>query len=351
MKKTITISAVLCSMFLFSGCGVSTPAATSPTAQMASATVLRSDDSGATWLPKTKIDDKNNISGINVLSMAIDPQDGSNIYLGSESNGIYESKDSGETWTAVPFADKVYGLAIDHQNPDNIYASGVYNGRAKIFKQSGAGQDWKEIYTEPSNGTVISSLAISPVNPLVLYAGTSAGVLIKSIDGGQNWINLKSAGAPVTSIVFDHASDSHVFFGIFQGAVLETKDGGATISQLTPKNSSSANISNVMTVVADPFQPGVFYVGTNSGIIKCLADSTCSAMNIISSSAASPIRAIAINPANSKEIIYSSAKAIYKSTDGGVQWSTVQLDTNKEISILNYDPNDSTKIYAGLRSF
>ena len=318
---------------------------------MPTATVLKSTDSGATWTPKVKIDEKTDISGINVLSMVINPTDSDDIYLGTDSNGIYESKDAGETWAQLPFADKVYGLAIDQQNPGNMYASGVYNGRAKIYKRVIGGQDWKEIYTEPSDGTVISSLAISPVNPQVVYAGTSAGVIIKSTDGGATWANLKNAGEPVTSIAFDHASDSHVLFGVFQGNVLETKDRGATISQLSPKNSTAPSISGVVTVVADPNQAGVFYIGTASGITKCVADGTCTALNIIDSSKPFPIRAIAINPTNSQEIMYSSSKAIYKSVDGGTQWATVQLDTNKEISVLRYDKNNTANIYAGLRSF
>ena len=75
------------------------------------------------------------------------------------------------------------------------------------------------------------------------------------------------------------------------------------------------------------------------------------AMNLIESSKAFAIRSIAINPKNSKEIMYSSAKALYKSTDSGVRWATFQLDTAKEISVLKYDVADPVKIYAGLRSF
>jgi photosystem II stability/assembly factor-like uncharacterized protein len=142
----------------------------------------------------------------------------------------------------------------------------------------------------------------------------------------------------------------HVYFGVFQGGVLETKDGGVTISEVMQKTAANERISNVMTVVADPSLAGIFYAGTNSGIVKCDVQ-TCSSLNIIASSEKFPIRAIAVNPSNTKEIMYSSAKAIYKSVDGGSQWSTFQLDTNKEISVLRYDFADTSKIYAGLRSF
>jgi photosystem II stability/assembly factor-like uncharacterized protein len=318
---------------------------------MANATFIKSIDGGLSWQPKMKIDDKTTIAGVNVLTMAINPKNTSNIYIGTESGGIYMTKDGGESWVAVPFPQKVYGIAIDNQNPDNIYASGVFNGRAKIFKRSGETQEWKEIYTEPSNGTTISSLVISPINPQILYAGTSSGIIIKSTDGGQSWINLKKADGPVISIVFDGKNDRHIFFAIFQGAILETKDAGTSIEEFVQKNNDGKRISDVMTMVGDPFESGGIYVGTTSGIIKCLGNNTCSVLNIIESSKPFPIRAIALSLTSPKEIMYSSAKAIYKSIDGGIQWSTFQLDTNKEISILRYDPIDGKNIYAGFRSF
>ncbi len=318
---------------------------------MANATVIRSDDDGVTWNPKIKIDDKKNISGVDVLSMEINPNDSSIIYIGTVSNGLFMTKDKAETWTQVPFADKAYGLVFDPSNPDTMYASGVFNGRAKVFKRLAEGQEWKEVYTEPADGTIISTLVIDKTNSQILYAGTSAGVIIKTTDGGATWVNLRKADGPVIGIGFDNANPMHIFFGIFQVGVLETKDGGKTIDDITKKIDTNSNTSSVYTLVADPYLPGVVYVGTDKGIFRRSGGDTWNAMNIIESSKAFPVRVIAINPKNSKEILYSSAKAIYKSTDSGATWATFQLDTNKDISAVRFDQTDPTKIYAGLRSF
>jgi photosystem II stability/assembly factor-like uncharacterized protein len=347
MKKILISLPIFVGAFVLSGCSLSS--ATPIT--MANATIIKSEDGSGTWNPKIKIDDKKTIAGIDVLSMAIKPDDPNTIYIGTDANGLFMTKDGAETWTQVPFANKVYGLVFDPNSPEVIYGSGIFNERAKIYKRLQEGQEWKEIYTEPANGTTISALAIDKANSQVLYAGTSEGVILKTTDGGQTWSSLKKAGGPVISIAFDATSDSHVFFGIFQVGVLETKNGGTTIDDISKNIDTSGNTTSIFTLVADPYSSGIIYVGTENGIFKRAADGTWSALNIIESSKAFPIRVIAINPGNSKEVMYSSAKAIYKSSDGGVTWATFQLGTTKEISILRYDVTNTAKIYAGLRSF
>lgn len=355
IKRILLILPLIGASLLLSGCSFSGVALKSKNT-MANATFLKSEDSGGSWNLKMKIDDKKNIAGIDVLTMAVKPGDPNVVYLGTSSNGLFASKDGGETWAQQSFADKAYGLVFDPVNPDIMYASGVLNGRAKIYKRIVEGEEWKEIYTEPADGTTISSLAISPFNPRILYAGTSNGVIVKSTDAGQNWINLKLSydanfNSPITNIAFDSSNDSHILFASFQTGILETRNGGESIENITKQMDPKGNTASIYTLVADPYLGGTFYAGTGSGIFRRNGDGGWSPLNIIESSKAYPIRSITINPRNSREIIYSSAKAIYKSTDGGNRWSTFQLDTSKDISIIRYNPQDPTRIYAGLRGF
>lgn len=352
-KRILLVLPLMAITLLLSGC--SFPGTILPSKNpMANATFLKSDDAGGSWNPKIRIDDKKNIAGVDVLTMAVHPFDPNIVYLGTASNGLFMTKDGGENWSQVAFADKAYGLVFDPRNPDIMYGSGVFNGRAKIFKRMVEGEEWKEIYTEPADGTTISSLVIDNRNPRVLFAGTSNGVIIKTTDGGQTWVNLKLSydsnfNAPIVSISFDAANDGHVFFASFQTGILETRNGGDSVENITKQMDETGNTSSVYTLVTDPNQGGVVYVGTANGIFK--KDGSWKSLNIIESSKAFPIKTIVINPRNSNEIAYSSAKAIYKSTDGGNRWSTFQLDTNKDISIIKYDPSNPTRIYAGLRSF
>jgi photosystem II stability/assembly factor-like uncharacterized protein len=352
-KRTFLILPLFAAVFLLSGCSLP-GIVTKKGGTMANATFMKSVDGGTTWNPKMKIDEKKTIAGVDVLTMAVSPENADMIYLGTAANGLFMTKDGGENWTQVAFADKAYGLVFDPKNPDVMYGSGVLNGRAKIYKRIQEGQEWSEIYTEPSDGTVISTLAISKANANVLYAGTNAGIIIKTTDGGKTWVNLKAdqmPSSPIVSIAFDSANDQHVFFASAQEGVWETKNGGQNIEDVTKQIDKIGNTSSVYTLTTDPYLAGVVYVGTGSGIFKRTGDGNWSEINVIASSKAFPIRSIAVNPKNSKEIIYSSSKAIYKSTNSGTTWATFQLDTSKEISVLKYNQSDPTRIYASFRSF
>ncbi len=315
---------------------------------------LKSTDGGQNWEAKVKIDDNKNIAGANVLSIAIDPQDSQIIYIGTKEDGIFMTKDGAESWEKLDFPPvKVYGLAINSFNAQIIFVSGVWQGRGKIYKSENSGTDWKEIYTEPADGTVITALAASPFDGNVLYAGTSEGAIFKTTSGGESWSNLTKAPSAVTSIAFDAASADAVYFAIFKGGILGTRDGGKTFSDLAKNIEGGRKLrraSQVFSIAADPREAGILYAGLDEGIMKSANfGETWDPLNILESSKGFPVRAIAVNPQNSKEIIYSSAQAVYKSIDGGVQWSTAQLQTSKIVSVFKYDPQNPGTIYLGLK--
>ncbi len=352
-KKILLIPVLITATFFLSGCSVANPVTTTKST-MNNATFIKTINSGTSWEPKMKIDATKNIAGIDVLSMAINPSDQNIIYIGTAKNGLFVTKDAGETWTHIAYPEKAYNLLFNPSDSNIMYGSGVLNGRAKIFKRIGEDQEWKEIYTEPENGTIIASLAINKANANILYAGTSTGVILKTTDAGQTWVNLKkeaNISSPIINIVFDSANDQHVFFGVFMIGLLETKNAGMTIENISSKIDTVGRISSLYTLTADPYLGGVVYVGTNAGIFRRAGDGAWSALNLIESSKAFPVRVIAINPKNSKEIMYSVAGAIYKSIDSGTTWSTFQLDAAKEIGVIKYDLMDTAKVYAGLRGF
>ncbi|MEI8343647.1 MAG: hypothetical protein WCF93_01700 [Candidatus Moraniibacteriota bacterium] len=351
MKKIFSISLLILGAFLFSGCSLPSTSKSS-SGPLSNATVIKSIDGGIAWQSKIKIDDKKTIASVDVLSMAIDPVDSRIIYIGTQANGLFVSKDGAETWSQLQLAEKIYNVVFDPLDHNVMYATAVLNGRAKIFKRLKEGENWKEIYTEPADGTVITSLAINSVNSQVIFAGTTGGVIVKTTDGGLTWANIKKAAGPVAGIVFDSSNDWHLFFLVFQIGVLETKDGGKTIEDVTQKVDAEKHSTSFFSIANDQAVGGAIYVGTGSGIFEKIGNSDLwKPINIIESSKAFPIRAIAVNPLNPQEIMYSAAQAIYKSVDGGTTWATFQLDAAKDISVLRYDRSDPLKIYAGLRKY
>jgi photosystem II stability/assembly factor-like uncharacterized protein len=355
MKTHIKIAALSLSVLVFSGCSLSSPKTETSSGgivenkPVGAVSFLKTTDGGKSWAPKVKVNETQNIAGVDIISMAIDPNNTGTIYAGTDGSGLFVSKDAAETWQKLNFPPtKIYGVAIDPKNSQNIYASGLYNSRAKIYRSTNSGTDWQEIYTEPASGAIITSLAISQSNSQILYAGTDQGAIFSSSDGGQTWKNIYKAGNAVISISFSNGNNT-IYFGVFTQGLLRIKNGG-NIEDLSQKINSTISGATVYSALVDPSISGRIYLGLSNGIMRSndFGDSW-EKVNILESSSKYPIWGLAVNPKNSNEIMYSNSGAIYKSTDGGNQWSTFQLASGKSVRVLKYDPQETSTVYAGLK--
>lgn len=357
LQKSLFLFGIL---FFLTGCSVALPTSTSSTA--ATGSVYKSTDAGNTFEAKITIDEKTQLSSANVLSVAIHPTNSQIMYIGTESTGLFRTTNGADTWEKVAFPPtKVYGLSVDSTNGDRIFASGIYEGTGKIYRSLDAGANWREIYTEPGAEAVITALTLDTTNPNVVYASTSAGVVIRSVDGGETWKNVTLAKGPVTQIF---ASDRTIMLTIFNQGTQVSFDNGATfedntktalterVKDLSGKQEKVVLPEQLYTLTKDMRQPGVFLAGADKGLFRT-ADygKTWSMLDIIESSKNFPIRAIAINPVNSNEIIYVSGETLYKSIDGGVQWSTAELKIGRGVSHLFYDPAKPSTVFFTLRKF
>jgi photosystem II stability/assembly factor-like uncharacterized protein len=240
-------------------------------------------------------------------------------------------------------------------------------------------------------------LAFDPINPNVVYAGTSSG-LFKSFNGGSSWSN-SSLGAlegGVGSLAVDPLNSSHIFAGtaegnfISKGAVFESNDGGGTwTSRLTAKkiynlvfdsqhtiyaadydNASyyySPAISFIYkssdggttwngqstgfhvsrgTLVIDPRTPSTLYFGDTrgAGILKSLDGGSHWSAGI---GIKDGVNALALDPGDSNILYAGSTNGIYKSFDAGMTWRLESGSTGLEVSALAVDPKNTDTVYAG----
>jgi photosystem II stability/assembly factor-like uncharacterized protein len=350
MKRYILTTSVLALATVFlSGCSL-VPAnqnvSTTPTA-IKSSNVLKSTDGGKNWIFKSQTNEKISLDSTDVISMAINPYDSKNVLVGTLKGGIWKTDDAGENWSLLKFqADKVYGLAIDSVDSHIIYASGVWQNRGKIFKSIDSGNVWNEIYTEPSNGPLVISLALDKKNSSFLYATTSDNQVLKSVDAGTSWKNIYATNSPVLKIALDSANDNLLYLNLLDGKILKSVDGGKTIEEI-----KSDNVNQGIGVIeTDPSNTNWVYAAGQAGIFRSKdAGGKWEALKTLGDAKTAPVKALAINPTNSQEIEYGAAQATYKSMDGGASWIPFQLETAKNVSVLKYS-TESGVVYLGLRS-
>jgi len=324
--------------------------------------MYRSDDGGKTFSPKNSINQSGkagNISRVDVLSIAVNPQNGDEIYIGTKASGILKTVDAGENWQSLKVseatAEKVYAIAVDQNDPKIVYATVLEGKRAMIIRSEDAGGNWKVVYTEPADGSLVLCLALDPQNPRNIYAGTDQGQIFfpkTKEKPGEACIGPRTSRRFIR-IAVDRFNSQLVYFATFQNGMLRTKDAGNTFEQLGSNMSFAERklLQNPTAIAADPYRPEWVYVGTSEGLLRSKdGGDSWETVKILNKSQEEAIRSIAINPQNSEEIIYAASKAFYKSNDGGINWSTVQIVSNRSLEAVAYNQNKPEVIYAGLNN-
>ncbi len=356
MKKYPFIIICVLAILTFSGCSLlpaNTNTANAPADQTKSnGSLWESSDSGKVWQERSKGNGKSaDTSGADILSLAVNPYDANTAYAGARGAGILKTEDGGQDWQYLPFqSEKVYGLGIDPIDGKIIYAAGVWQKRGKIFKSLDGGKTWQEIYTSPSAGPLIIALQIDKKNPNNIYASTSDNQVIKTADGGGSWKNIFAASGPVTKIAIDKANNNLIYFAIRGAGVFKSEDGGKNIEDVSKTISNlTSGKQDINVLETDPQNTNWVYAAGGVGILRSKdAGKNWEKIEVLNNPATFPVKALAINPENSAEIIYGAAQAVYKTIDGGASWATTQFETAKFINILKYSIADPSRLYLGL---
>lgn len=217
------------------------------------------------------------------------------VFAGSPYGGIWITRDNGANWSNVdPLGQYpnlntdflrgcgVIDIAIDYNNPTIIYAStcsseyaeGYTFGTADIVMKNYCPSTGVYKYT-PSTGWVskvtypyqsnhnVPALTINPVNPNIIFASTSDGI-IKSIDGGASWNTVLTNGIekPFRNVIFDPSNSNEVY--ACGQEVYKSIDGGNTwsnisnFSTLIPNNNLTVLV-NIAVVSGQSIYARVFY--------------------------------------------------------------------------------------------
>ena len=317
--------------------------------------VWKSADKGQTWTNKKKY-----VSGANVNNagatfkvnfMLFDPQDHNTIYLATADTGIMYTLDAGESWQQgkISGVTNVSSIAVDSKNKCTVYAASAN----KIYKTENCGRDWTQTYFDPRSQIVFTQLIVDWYNPTILYAGTSDGDVVKSTDSGQYWQRITRVdGIAISGLVLDH-KDSRILYVATQGdGIWKTTDAGASWTQIKKQfGDDYRDARKVIQLVQDPVDDNTFYDISKYGIIKTKdGGDTWNALNLTAPPGTVKINAMAIDPKNNKNLVYTGVSTLQFSTDGGVTWAPKKLPTTQVGSALLIDPVSSDIVYLGTKA-
>jgi hypothetical protein len=311
--------------------------------------IFKSTNGGATWKAITSPIPAG--SGMPVLN--IDAQ--GIVYTGVGAN-LFKSADGGATWLPANFRLRdvsVPSLAIDPQNPGNLYV-GVYRST-----NSGIGWDSANI----SAGSVVSALAIDPMAAGTVYAGTSeakvdddgdpipcgpssASGIFKSVDGGVSWTDTQAGIGCLSVIAVDPQDTSTVYAGSWYHGVYKSLDGGRSWRDSNSGLPAGTAGLYVTALALDPKSPETIYAGTAAGLFK----SSDGGASWSGTGLMPQVAALAIDAQNSSTVYAVTANRLFQSTDGGANWRTLFSSSPANVSSVVIHPQNSRILYAGTDS-
>jgi photosystem II stability/assembly factor-like uncharacterized protein len=244
-------------------------------------------------------------------------------------------------------------LAIDPLRPDTVFAGSLHAG---VFKSTDGGGSWRPL-TIASEATRVDALAIAPGEPQTVYAGTGRGVF-KSTNGGATWQGANGGlfGEETTedrahrllegyvySLVVDPRDSETVYAGTWRRGLLKTTNGGASWQRLA--------FRVVGPVMLDPNDPETIYVGlvgaftrggqAESGVSRSTDGGTTWQPVGLSGT---NVDALAVDPTDAKMLYAGTAEGLLKSSDGGNTWRAGGLKGS--VSAVTIDPEKPTTLYA-----
>lgn len=272
---------------------------------------------------------------------------------GLNPGGLFRSSNGATNWFAANnglLSVRVLSLAVDPMMPERVYA-GTSRG---IARSTDGGVTWDtQIAVAPmariSNlGPLIAlgavlSVAVDPLSPTTVYAGTGQG-MFKSLDAGASWF-LSSSNLNTSStraLVVNPITPATLYSGGEVGVYRSTN----AAMNWQAVNSGLGN-QTVNALAVDPITPSTVYAGTAGGVYRSITSgSSWTAFN--SGLGNLSAQALAVSPVNPATIYVGTATGVFKSVNGGTNWSAARAGlTTSNITALAINPLSPNILYAG----
>ncbi len=281
------------------------------------------------------------------------------ICLGTVGWGLWHSADSGTSWTRqrtpFPLNSRIQALVVHPTQPKTIFAG----GDTGLFVSHNSGARWERIGTQGDLPT-IWSLAVDPVDPDIIFAGTRPAAVYRSKDGGRHWEKLAidivrecAIGVPfVTALAVDPDDHRIVWAGVEIDGVFRSMDGGDTWTPLR----AGLNDLDIHDMAIAPTRPKRLFVSTQNEVF--MSDDLGDSFHALGTKDKWPLpyaRGMAVRPDASGTLYVGCGESttgergfVVRTRDFGQRWETLPLPTPANATVwgLAAHPADPDRILA-----
>ena len=294
-----------------------------------------------------------NLQNLTVFSIAIAPQDGQTLFVGSNA-GLLKSRNGGQQFIRVlgglPPDQIVMQVRFSPHNPKVLYAA---TGNTGLYRSQDAGVSWDRILSIPR--ITLGSIAFDPVNANRMFVATFGQGIFRSIDGGQTFKAINQglppqrAGLTVRPIVIDPSDPDIVYAGTDGAGVFRSVDGGNTWQ---PMNNRIGN-QPVPLLIFDPQNPSRLLAGTDRDGVFMSENRAERWVRTLGAFRAYFVVS-AVWPAANPQWVFLGSRGNSRGLGAGVLWSQDgaqtfdELDeglTNRSVRSLVQDPHNPNILY------
>lgn len=197
----------------------------------------RFDSPTKTWIPLTDFIGRTDRDDMGVLSIAVDPTNANKVYMMTglytsqwAGNGnFYASTDKGATWTKTALPFKVGGndigrntgerLQVDRNLTNVLYMGSTTDG---LYKSTNSGANWSKVTSFPAtniNFVILDPSSTSPgtaTSRIIVGANGTSNTMYISNNGGSTWSTISGQPSGYCPIRADIASGTlYVTFSAF----------------------------------------------------------------------------------------------------------------------------------------
>ena len=259
----------------------------------------KTTDGGENWHPVTDFQ----ITTASIGAVAVSETDPDLVFIGTgetcirgnilPGDGVYRSRDGGETWEHIGFREShgISKIRIHPTDPDIVYVAsfgkyGVPSEERGVFRSTDGGDSWERVlFRDERTGAI--DIVIDRNNPDVLYAslweafrkeytmssGGPGSGMFKSVDGGTTWTEItRNPGMPPEGVVgrigvaVSSANSSRVYalFEHDDGGLFRSDDGGESWELINDERRIRQRAFYYTHVFADLHDEDVVYVQNTS---------------------------------------------------------------------------------------
>ena len=296
--------------------------------------------------------------GGQINTLAISSKDSNLIFAGSWSgDGLFKSTDGGDHWESIDYFRnrEVFSVVLGGDDQKTVWvAHSMY-----LAKSEDGGFSWKDCFS--SEEERFSYCVVNhPHDSNTAYLGCggpersdSGGAIFKTTDGGNNWKKLPlTADHNVRNIAIRQDSPEEIWIVsghefINEGSIYKSVDGGESWIPISTGLKKSWFDEIVLT--AD--KPPVIFAGGGNGVYRSKdGGANWSQLNIDGWPEDGWCRALALDSSNSHTVYAQCYYKFSRSTDSGDNWETYDLvldEAKFELLALVIDPQKPGVVYGG----